>query len=173
MTKANNEKVIKFPKKMKDGIVKLGDEEIELNFGLQFACDVDNYREDVAMIQGIDNIIIVATSLIKRKLDALKDLMSFALKGSTDEPEVLAMEILEEYAEKGELEVLYNLFFTNVLANKFLKEQVEMNRTLLNHIMNMATLEMKAKEMQMQEILQEMEKEMEVAEKMQQEMNQK
>lgn len=157
----------KLPKKMIDGIVKLDDEEIKLNFGLQFACDVDNYREDVAMMQGIDNIVIVATSLIKRKLDVLKDLLTFSLKGIVEDEVSTSEKVLEQYAmEKGGLEKLYNLFFTNVLANPFLSEQVQMNLKIINHIMNMAKIEQQAKEMQLEEMIEAMNKEMEQAKEM-------
>lgn len=157
----------KLPKKMIDGIVKLDDKEIKLNFGLQFACDVDNYREDVAMMQGIDNIVIVATSLIKRKLDVLKDLLTFSLKGIVEDEVSTSEKVLEQYAmEKGGLEKLYNLFFTNVLANPFLSEQVQMNLKIINHIMNMAKIEQQAKEMQLEEMIEAMNKEMEQAKEM-------
>lgn len=162
-------KVIQMPKKIADSKFNINGEDIQLNFGLQFACEVDNYRDDVAVMQGIDNIVIVATSLIKRKLDVLIDLLTFSLKGVTDEPREVAEVIVEKQADvKGGLEQLFNLFFTSVLTNKFLAEQVQMNQTLIIHIMKLAEIEKQAREMQTVQITEQLEKDLNQAEEMKQ-----
>lgn len=107
---AKGNKILEMPKKMMDKTIKIGDKEIKLNFGLQYACELDNYMEIEAAQAGIDNMVAIATSLIVRKFTVLVDLMSFALKGTDATDEDLQTYLTEQALTDEGLEPLFNLF---------------------------------------------------------------
>lgn len=160
---AKGNKILEMPKKMMDKTIKIGDKEIKLNFGLQYACELDNYMEIEAAQAGIDNMVAIATSLIVRKFTVLVDLMSFALKGTEATDEDLKTYLTEQALTDEGLEPLFNLFFTNLVANPFMKSKINQNMTIINQVVEMNKLQKEAQEEQMSQILKELNKEMEQA----------
>ncbi|MBO0477874.1 hypothetical protein DOK76_12400 [Vagococcus sp. DIV0080] len=160
---AKGNKILEMPKKMMDKTIKIGDKEIKLNFGLQYACELDNYMEIEAAQAGIDNMVAIATSLIVRKFTVLVDLMSFALKGTDATDEDLQTYLTEQALTDEGLEPLFNLFFTNLVANPFMKSKINQNMTIINQVVEMNELQKVAQEEQMSQILKELNKEMEQA----------
>lgn len=158
MAKSN----FKLPKKVTDKNITIDGQEVQLNFGLQFACEIDNYREEIAVMQGVDNIILVTSALLERKLGTLIDLLHFSLVGTGVTDEQIEV-YLNDVAEAGKLEELFDVFFTNVLACKFLKDKAKSNLTLLTAITNMKAIQKEAYEDELTDLVEEMSTELERA----------
>ena len=160
------EKILEMPKKMMDKTIVVGGKDIKLNFGLQFACDLDNYMELEAAQAGIDNVVAIATSLITRKFGVLVDLMSFSLKGTDATDEDLEVYLSEQANTDDGLEPLFNLFFMNLLANPFMKSKINQNMKIINQVIEMNDLQKEAQEEQMSQLLKQMNEEMDQAKAM-------